>query len=58
MCSTLVKRVKLGKLSIRSTEILLNKIFELRKGGKRMQSNSNFMNKIGGRSNAAHPPTF
>ena len=51
------ERVKLGNRSIRSTEILWNKIFELCKGAKRLQYNSNFMNKIGGRSNTAHPPT-
>ena len=38
-------------------EILWNKIFELRKGMKHPQCNSNFMIKIVGRSNTAHPPT-
>ena len=38
-------------------EILWNKIFELRKGTNHPQCNSNFMIKIVGRSNTAHPPT-
>ena len=35
----------------------IHKIFELRKGAKLPQCDSNFMNKIGRRSNTAHPPT-
>ena len=33
----------------------IHKIFELRKGAKLPQCDSNFMNKIGRRSNTAHP---
>ena len=51
------ERVKIGKCSIRSTEILWNKTFELCKGAKHPQYNSNFMNKIGGNFNTVHPPT-
>ena len=51
------ERVKLGKRSIRSTEILGNKTFELCNGTKRRNIRFNFMNRIGGRSNTSHPPT-
>ena len=51
------KPVKLEKHRIRSMEIFSNKISELCKGAKRPQYNFNLMNKIGRRSNAAHPPT-
>ena len=39
-----------------STEILWNNIFELYRSEKHWQYNFKFMNKIGGRSNTAHPP--
>ena len=52
------ERVRLGKRSIRSTEILWNKIFESCKGTKCPQYNFNFVNKVRGRSNTAQPPTI
>ena len=39
------------ELEISSSEEFSDKIFELHEGAKSRQSNSNFMNKIGGRSN-------
>ena len=39
------------------TAILLNKILELPKGAKRLQSNSDFTNKIEERSNTALLPS-
>ena len=44
---------KLGKRSIRSTDILSKKNLNCLR--ERPQYNSNFMNEIGGRSNTTHP---
>ena len=46
------EQVKLEKRSV-----WWNNIFELYYGAKHPQYNSNFMNKFGGRSNTADPPT-
>ena len=49
-------KIRLRKLSIRSMEILWNKIEELRQDAKRPQGNSVFVNKIDGRSNTVFFP--
>lgn len=53
----LLKRFKLGKLSIRSMENLWNKMFEFCMGANHTQCSFNFINKIQGSSSTAHCST-